>query len=85
MINQIRLRQQQQQAQTLRDRRSPRTAIGIYLRRDEVTGDRLLQSPDGSIARVTWIANSDPQAIPPLIVLKQTIGQSGYASQSPSR
>lgn len=85
MINQIRLQQQQQQLNAIRQRQRSATTIAEYKSRDPLTGDRLLQSPDGSIIRAAWLANSNPQAIPPLIMPSRTIGQSGYASQIPSR
>lgn len=83
MINEIRLQQQQRQIKAIGPRTQP--TIATYQSRDSLTGNRLLQSPDGSIVRVAWIANSNPQSIPPLVVPSQQIGQPGYASQPPSR
>lgn len=79
MIQAQRLRQQQQQLKAIAPKQF--TAIASYQGRDPVTGDRLLQSADGGIARTNWIASSQPQDVPPLVVLRGAIGQPGYASQ----
>lgn len=79
-LSTVRLRQQQQQIKAIApDKCSPKVAT--YKDRDPVTGDRILESGDGSKIITAWISRSTPQEMPPLVVTNKTIGLSGYAGQ----
>jgi hypothetical protein len=79
-ITVMRLRQQQQQIRAIApDRCSP--PVAAYKGRDPVTGDRQLETGDGSIVLAGWIARSTPVQIPPLVAPSGIVGMSGYAGQ----
>lgn len=84
MIELQRLRQQRQQLNAIAPKQVTAT-IATYKGRDPQTGDRILQGADGGVVRAAWIASSQPQSVPPLIVPVSTIGLPGYASQKPSK
>jgi hypothetical protein len=81
---QIRTQQEAVQIGSIRSRRDlPVNTIATMVGRDPVTGDRILESPDGGEMRQRWISNSDPDSIPPVAIASSTIGLPGFSSQKP--
>lgn len=81
---QIRALQESLQVNAIRSRRDvPLNTIATMVGRDDVTGDRLLLSPDGGDMRQRWISNSAPDEIPPVAIPSSTIGLPGFSSQKP--
>lgn len=83
-IYQIRAQQEATQIRSIRQRRDlPVNTIATMVERDPVTGDRIMEAPDGGELRQRWISNSDPNEIPPVAIASSTIGLPGFASQRP--
>lgn len=78
-LSDIRTKQLQQQVRAIATK--PSLPVATYKQRDPVTGDRVLESGDGSKIITAWIARSNPQDIPPLVAPSGTIGLPGYAGQ----
>ena len=62
MINQLRTQQAHQQAIAINQIRANQQ-IATYQNRDDISGDRILQSADGGNIRATYLSANDPDKI----------------------